>query len=210
MTRKEKYNFLRSIGLSSDLARKWRDRRIENIETFDKSTILRSNKELKKEYDNYTSRVRYNFLREIGLTSSRARKLRNDKRINIENLSLRNNKVVKNDNYFKLFEKVKEAYPNVNALTIETDVKRYVKKYRNVENYGVYTKWGTLTRIEPYKHETYQLVNRIKEVFNANEKQSFYILYLMYQNGLSIDQIQEIIKTDPLFEQYAKERTKKK
>lgn len=205
MTRKEKYQFLRSLGLSSDLARKWRDRRIENIETFDKNTILRSNKELKREYENYNNKIRYNFLREIGLSPERARKLRTNKQINIENLSLRNNKVVKNDNYYKLFEKVKEAYPNVNALTIETDVKRYVKKYRNVENYGVYTKWGTLTRVAPYKHETNQLVSRIKEVFGVNTKQSFYILYLMYQHGQSIDQIQEIIKTDPLFEQYAKE-----
>lgn len=205
MTRKEKYQYLRSLGFSSELARKWRDRKIENIETFDKNTILRSNKELKREYENHNNKIRYNFLREIGLSPERARKLRTNKQINIENLSLRNNKVVKNDNYYKLFEKVKEAYPNVNALTIETDVKRYVKKYRNVENYGVYTKWGTLTRIEPYKHETNQLVSQIKEVFGANTKQSFYILYLMYQHGQSIDQIQEIIKTDPLFEQYAKE-----
>lgn len=209
MTRKEKYNFLRSIGLSSDLARKWRDRRIENIETLDKDLILRNNKELKKEYNNYTSKVRYNFLREIGLSSDKARKLRNNKQINVENLSMRRNKVIKNDNYVKLYEKVKD-YPKLYQLTIESDIKKYVKKYRNIANYGVYTKWGTLTRVEPYKHQTYQLVNRIKEVFNANEKQSFYILYLMYQNGLSIDQIQEIIKTDPLFEQYAKERTKKK
>lgn len=205
MTRKEKYQFLRSIGLSSEQARKWRDRRIENIETFDKNTILKSNKELKREYENYNNKIRYNFLREIGLSPERARKLRTNKQINIENLSLRNNKVVKNDNYYKLFEKVKETYPNVNALTIETDVKRYVKKYRNVENYGVYTKWGTLTRVAPYKHETNQLVSQIKEVFGVNTKQAFYILYLMYQHGQTIDQIQEIIKTDPLFEQYAKE-----
>ena len=39
MTRKEKYQFLRSIGLSSELARKWRDRKIEQIETRDKEII---------------------------------------------------------------------------------------------------------------------------------------------------------------------------
>lgn len=209
MTRKEKYQFLRSLGLSSEQARIWRDRKIEKIETLDKDIILRNNKELKKEYNNHTTRMRYNFLREIGLSPDSARKLRNDKRINVENLSIRNNKVVKNDYFYKLQEKVKEN-PKLYTLSIENDVNKYIKKYKNIENYGVYTKWGTLTRVEPYKHHTYQLVNRIREVFNANEKQGFYILYLMYQNGLTIDQIQEIIKTDPLFEQYAKERTKKK
>lgn len=204
MTRKEKYQFLRSIGLSSELARKWRDRKIDKIETQDKNIILKNNKELKREYNNHTSRIRYNFLRELGLSPDRARQLRNDKRINVENLSFRNNKIVKNNYFYKLHEKVKEDYPKIHTLTIENNVKKFVKKYKNIENYGVYTKWGTLTRVAPYKHETYQLVNRIMETFGTNEKQGFYILYLMYQNGLSLDQIQEIIKTDPLFEQYAK------
>jgi hypothetical protein len=79
-----------------------------------------------------------------------------------------------------------------------------VKKYKNIENYGVYTKWGTLTKIDPYKHETFKLVNQIKREFGANEKQGFYILYLMYQNGITPDQIHTIMKTDPLFEMYKK------
>lgn len=206
MTRKEKYQFLRSLGFSSEQARKWRDRKIDKIETLEKDTILKHNKELKREYENYNNKKRYNFLREIGLNSERARKLSKNKTIEVETLSLRKNKVVKNDEYNRLLEHVKKEYPEISTFSIESEIKKYVKKYKNIENYGVYTKWGTLTRVEPYKHQTYQLVNRIKEVFNANEKQSFYILYLMYQNGLSIDQIQEIIKTDPLFEQYAKRK----
>ena len=205
MTRKEKYQFLRSIGLSSELARKWRDRKIEQIETRDKDIILKNNKELKREYNNYTAKLRYNFLREIGLSSERARQLRSHSKIDVNNLTLRKNKVVKNDAYNKLYKQVKNEYGNIYTLTIESDVKRFVEKYRDVENYGVYTKWGTMTRVEPYKHETYNLVSRIREVYDANEKQGFYILYLMYQHKLSINQINDIIKTDPLYEQYAKE-----
>lgn len=208
MTRKEKYQFLRSIGLSSELARKWRDRKIEKIETRDNEIVLRSNKELKREYNNYTSRLRYNFLREIGLSANRARQLRNDKQINVENLSLRSKKIVKNEYFNKLQKMVKENYPKINALTIEKDLQNYVKKYKNVENYGVYTKWGTLTRIEPYKHETYRLVSQIMEIFGANEKQAYYILYLMYENNLTLDQIFKIIETDPLYEIYEKEGKK--
>ena len=55
MTRKERYQFLRSIGLSSELARKWRDRKILNIESKDKDIIFKSNKDLKSDYENYTT-----------------------------------------------------------------------------------------------------------------------------------------------------------
>lgn len=209
MTRKEKYQFLRSIGLSSELARKWRDRRIDKIETQDKNIILKNNKELKREYVNYTNKLRYNFLRGLGLSAERARKLRSSKQINVENLMLRKNKITKNQEYYKLLEQVKKEYPKINALTIEKDIQKYVKKYKNVENYGVYTKWGTLTRVEPYKHETYKLAYKNQEIFNANEKQSFYLLYLMYQYNLSLDEIFKIIETDPLYEEYAKARRKR-
>ena len=55
MNRREKYQFLRSIGLSSELARKWRDRKILNIESKDKDIIFKSNKDLKSDYENYTT-----------------------------------------------------------------------------------------------------------------------------------------------------------
>ena len=55
MNRKEKYQFLRSLGLSSELARKWRDRKILNIESKDKDIIFKSNKGLKSDYENYTT-----------------------------------------------------------------------------------------------------------------------------------------------------------
>ncbi|MEM3312272.1 MAG: hypothetical protein QW042_04990 [Thermoplasmata archaeon] len=205
MNRNEKYQFLRSMGLSSDLARKWRDRKIEQVETKDINNVLKNNPELRRDYNNYISRLRYNFLREIGLSAERARTLRKHKKIDVKNLSLRNNKIVKNRNYFKLLEQIKKEYPKIYALTLEPEVKAFVKKYKNVENYGVYTKWGTLTRIEPYKHETNKLVGKIKEVFGANTKQSFYLLYLMYEYGQTFDQIFDIIATDPLWEIYAKE-----
>ena len=205
MTRKEKYQFLRSIGLSSELARKWRDRRIEKLESLDKNLILKNNKELKKELKNYEIKKRYNFLRELGLNSERARKLSKQKTIEVETLSLRKNKIVKNKEYYRLQEYVKKEYPKINALSIEKDIKNYIKKYRDVENYGVWTKWGTLTHAEPYKHETHQLVTRIREIFGASEKQAYYILFLMYENGLSMEQILKIIETDPLYEIYEKD-----
>lgn len=205
MTRKEKYQFLRSIGLSSELARKWRDRKIEKIETQDKNIILKNNKELNREYNNYITRLRYNFLRGMGLNAKRARRFRRHSKINVTNLSLRKGKIVKNRMYYRLVEHVKKNYPKIYALSLEPDVEKFVKKYKNVENYGVYTKWGTLTRIEPYKHETYKLVSRIKEAFGANEKQAFYLLYLMYEYNLSFEQIFAIIETDPLWEIYARE-----
>lgn len=205
MTRKEKYQFLRSMGLSSELSRKWRDRKIVSIESQDKTIVLRNNEELRRDYNNYMARVRYNFLRGMGLKSDRARKLRKHNKINVENLSLRKDKIVKNQNYYRLVEYVKKNYPKIYALSLEPDVEKYVKKYKDVENYGVYTKWGTLTRIEPYKHETYKLVSRIREAFGANEKQAFYLLYLMYEYNQTFDQIFTIIETDPLYEIYAKE-----
>ncbi len=205
MTRKEKYQYLRSIGLNAELSRKWRDRKIINIETKNKEVILRNNRELKKEYNNYMRKKRYHFLRSLGLDSKTASRLRN-KKINVEKINLRKNKVVKDPNYFRLINKVREKYPNLTALSLKSDINKYVKKYKNVENYGVYTKWGTLTRISPYKDETYALVNKIKRLFNANDKQAFYILYLMYEHGQSLEQIIEIIQTDPLYEIYRRNR----
>jgi len=208
MTRKEKYQFLRSIGLSAEQARKWRDRKIEKLETRDKNIIMKNNKELRKDYENYTNRLRYNFLRQIGLSAERARKLRKSKKINVENLTMRKNKVLKNEGYNRLLEQVKKEYPKISVLALEPEIKSYIKRYKDVENYGVYTKWGTLTRVEPYKHETYQLVNRIRDVFGANEKQGFYLLYLMYRYNLSLEEIFNIIQTDPLYEIYEKEGKK--
>lgn len=205
MIRKEKYQLLRSMGLSSELSRKWRDRKIEKVETRDINTVLKSNPELRRDYNNYMTRVRYNFLREMGLSSERARAFRKHKKIDVSDLKLHNNKIAKNKDYYKLLEHVKKEYPKIYALSLEPEVKAYVKKYENIENYGVYTKWGTLTRIEPYKHETYKLVSKIKEVFRANEKQAFYLLYLMYEYKQTFDQIFTIIETDPLYEIYAKE-----
>lgn len=205
MTRKEKYNYLRSLGLSSELARKWRDRKIDKIKTRDKNIILINNSELRKDYNNYMIRLRYNFLRGLGLSSERARKLRSNNKIDVSKLKLHNNKIVKNKEYNELVKNVKNEYPKLYTLSIEPDVKKYVKKYKNVENYGVYTKWGTLTRVEPYKHETYELVSNIRKLFNCNEKQAFYILYLMYEYDQSFEQIFEIIQTEPLWEIYAKE-----
>lgn len=205
MTRNEKYQLLKSMGLSSELARKWRDRKIKNIDSKDKNIILKNNPELKKDYNNYMVKVRYQFLRGMGLASDRARKLSKHRRIDVTSLKLHKNKIAKNDEYKKLVEHVKKGYPKIYALSLEPDVKKYVKKYKNVENYGVYTKWGTLTRIQPYKHETFKLAGRIKEAFRCNDKQAFYILYLMYQHGQTFDQIFSIIETDPLYEIYAKE-----
>lgn len=208
MNRKEKYQFLRSIGLSSELARKWRDRKIEKLESLDKNLILKNNKELKKELKNYEIKKRYNFLREIGLSSEKARKLRTSKKINVENLTMRKNKIIRNSDYHKLLEYVNKEYPKLTAFSIEPEIKSYIKRYKDVENYGVYTKWGTLVKVEPYSHETYKLVSKIQELLNANEKQSYYILYLMYENDLSLDEILRIIETDPLYEIYGKEGKK--
>ncbi len=200
MTRKEKYQYLRSIGLNAELSRKWRDRKIDKIETKDKNIILRNNRELKKEYNNYMRKKRYHFLRSLGLDSKTASRLRNKK------INLRKNKVVKDPNYFRLINKVREKYPNLTTLSLKSEISKYTKKYKNVENYGVYTKWGTLTKIEPYKHETNNLVSKIMKTFNANEKQAYYILYLMYEYNQSLEQIMEIISTDPLYEIYRRNR----
>lgn len=205
MNRNEKYQFLRSIGLSSELSRKWRDRKIEQVETKDINTILKNNPELRRDYNNYMSKVRYNFLRGMGLSSERARTFRRHKNIDVTTLKLHNNRIAKNKEYNELVNYVKKEYPKIYALSIEPEVKKFVKKYKNIENYGVYTKWGTLTRIEPYKHETFKLVSKIREVFNCNEKQSFYLLYLMYEYNQTFDQIFDIIATDPLWEIYEKE-----
>ncbi len=205
MNRNEKYQFLRSIGLSSELSRKWRDRKIERVETKDINTILKNNPELRRDYNNYMTRVRYNFLRGMGLKAERARTLRRHKKIDVTGLKLHKNKIAKNKKYHELVEYVKKEYPKIYALSLEPDVEAYVKKYKDVENYGVYTKWGTLTRVHPYKHETFKLVGRIREAFRCNEKQSFYLLYLMYEYGQTFDQIFDIIQTDPLWEIYAKE-----
>lgn len=205
MTRKEKYNYLRSLGLSSELARKWRDRKIEKIETKDKNTILRNNSDLRRDFNNYIKRLRYNFLRELGLSSDRAKRLRSNNKIDVSKLKLHKNKIVKNKEYNELVKNVKKEYPKIYTLSLEPDVKKYVRNYKDVENYGVYTKWGTLTKVEPYKHETYELVSKIRKSFNCNEKQAFYILYLMYEYNQSFEQIFEIIQTEPLWEIYAKE-----
>lgn len=205
MNRNEKYQFLRSIGFSSDLARKWRDRKIEGVETKDINIVLKNNPEFKRDYNNYMTRVRYNFLRGMGLKAGRARTLRRHKKIDVTGLKLHRNKIAKNKEYHELVEYIKKEYPKIYALSLEPDVEAYVKKYKNVENYGVYTKWGTLTRVHPYKHETFKLTGRIREAFRCNEKQSFYLLYLMYEYGQTFDQIFDIIQTDPLWEIYAKE-----
>ncbi len=205
MNRNEKYQFLRSIGLSSELSRKWRDRKIEQVDTKDINTVLKNNPELRRDYNNYMARVRYNFLRGMGLSSERARTFRRHTKIDVTKLKMHKKNIAKNKEYNELVNYVKKEYPKIYALSIEPEVKKFVKKYKNVENYGVYTKWGTLTRVHPYKHETFKLAGRIREVFNCNEKQSFYLLYLMYEYNQTFDQIFDIIATDPLWEIYEKE-----
>src|SRR5690606_250667 len=100
---------------SSENARKWRDRKIEKIETQDKSIILKHNPELKKDYNNYMTRVRYHFLRGMGLESRRARTFSKHRRIDVTNLKLHKNKIAKNKEYKKLVEHVKKEYPKIYA-----------------------------------------------------------------------------------------------
>src|SRR5690606_29347954 len=123
MNRNEKYQFLRSMGLSTELSRKWRDRKIEQVETKDINTILKNNPELRRDYNNYMNRVRYNFLRGMGLTAERARTFRRHKKINVTALKLHKNKIAKNNEYNELVEYVKKEYHKIYALPIESEVK---------------------------------------------------------------------------------------
>src|SRR5690606_11120126 len=102
MNRNEKYQFLRTIGLSSELSRKWRDRKIEQVETKDINTILKNNPELRRDYNNYITRVRYNFLRGMGLKAERARTFRRHNKIDVKGLKLHKNKIAKNKEYYEL------------------------------------------------------------------------------------------------------------
>src|SRR5690606_11648089 len=108
MNRSEKYQFLRSMGLSSELSRKWRDRKIEKLETGDINTVLKNNPELRRDYNNYMTRVRYNFLRGMGLSSERARIFRRHKKIDVTGLKLHKDKIAKNHEYHQLVEYVKK------------------------------------------------------------------------------------------------------
>src|SRR5690606_21599273 len=136
MNRNEKYQFLRSMGLSSELARKWRDRKINNIESQDLNIILKNNKELRRDYKNHTSKLSYKFLREMRLYARRAKKFSRHDKIDVRSLKMYKNKVVKNNDYDKLLNNVKKEFPKVYALSLEPDINKYIRKYKNVKNYG--------------------------------------------------------------------------
>lgn len=142
---------------------------------------------MKNNKRNEILRIRYKFYRELGYSSYEARKLRNHK-LDISNLNISNNHIVKDENFEKLKnEIVISNYRNETIKEVDNLINRF--KLDDANNDTTLTPWGRMTHDKRFKDDTARIVKRIQKDADLNNDQAYYFLWLMYTEGYTYQQV---------------------
>ncbi len=138
---------------------------------------------------NEIRRIRYALLREAGYSPKEASRLRS-RAIDVRNIQLdKNGKIKKGLNYKR--------------KTREVGVDLGVNYFRGLENNTVYSQFGMITQDKRYKDRTMKVVHAIQLDTGANEKQSFYLLWFMFESGMSYEEAKRELLSSKKWEIYA-------
>ena len=138
---------------------------------------------------NEIRRIRYALLREAGYSPQEASRLRS-KPIDVRNIELdENGKVKKGLNYKR------------KSRSIGVDLG--VAYFKGLENNTVYSQFGMITQDKRYKDRTMKVVHAIQIDTGCNEKQSFYLLWFMFESGMSYEAAKRELLSSKKWEIYA-------
>ncbi len=138
---------------------------------------------------NEIRRIRYALLREAGYSPKEASRLRS-KPIDVRNIQLdKNGKIKKGLNYKR------------KSISIGVDLD--VNYFKGLENNTVYSQFGMITQDKRYKDKTMKVVQAIQRDTGANEKQSFYLLWFMFESGMSYEEAKRELLSSKKWEIYA-------
>jgi hypothetical protein len=138
---------------------------------------------------NEIRRIRYALLREAGYSPQEASRLRS-RPIDVRDIELdRNGKIKKGLNYKR------------KSISIVVDLD--VNYFRGLENNTVYSQFGMITQDKRYKDKTMKVVHAIQRDTGANEKQSFYLLWFMFESGMSYEEAKRELLSSKKWEIYA-------
>lgn len=133
-------------------------------------------------------RIRYRFYRELGYSSYDARRLRNHK-LDISNLNIKDNRIVKDENFEKLKKEI--VISNYRNETIK-EVDKLINRFKLDDasnNDTTLTPWGRMTHDNRFKDDTARIVKRIQKDADLNNDQAYYFLWLMYTEGYTYQQV---------------------
>ena len=145
-------------------------------------------------------RTRYNILRHAGYSSKVANKLKFRKIKGEEKLFFKSGKL-------KVTKK-KELIKTISGrdlLGIENEINEWKERSKKVTNNSLLSDWGHLTQHKPHDDNTAKAVKTLMNKHNFTNKQSYYFLYLMYDNNLTYQEVFKIHLVDEKFEIYRKE-----
>lgn len=138
---------------------------------------------------NEIRRIRYALLREAGYSPQEASRLRS-KPIDVRNIELdERGKVKKGLNYKR----------KSRSIGVDLDVNYFM----GLENNTVYSQFGMITQDKRYKDKTMKVVHAIQRDTGANEKQSFYLLWFMFESGMSYEEAKRELLSSKKWEIYA-------
>ena len=138
---------------------------------------------------NEIRRIRYALLREAGYSPQEASRLRS-KPIDVRNIELdERGKVKKGLNYKR----------KSRSIVVDLDV----NYFKRLENNTVYSQFGMITQDKRYKDRTMKVVQAIQRDTGANEKQSFYLLWFMFESGMSYEEAKRELLSSQKWEIYA-------
>jgi hypothetical protein len=138
---------------------------------------------------NEIRRIRYALLREAGYSPKEASRLRS-RPIDVRDIELdRNGKIKKGLNYKR------------KSISIVVDLD--VNYFRGLENNTVYSQFGMITQDKRYKDKTMKVVQSIQKDTGCNEKQSFYLLWFMFESGMSYEEAKRELLSSKKWEIYA-------
>lgn len=137
-------------------------------------------------------RVRYKILREAGFSSYEANKMKYRNEVGLrDDLLFKSGKVKKS-----VFEK------QVKVFSTENQIDKWGNKVRVVENNSLLTAWGYITKHKPYNDITARTAKILQKKHKFTNKQAYYFLYYMRENGMRYRDVMQDLAVDPLFESY--------
>lgn len=165
----------------------------------------------RKALRNELLKSRYKILRDLGFTSTEARKLRKQtKTLDFDTKNAYSKKTGK----VKKTKKIKKVLEMSEGIKINNKFEEYKKKTANVtgDNDTVLSDWGYMTAAKIkkgdekgkfYKNENLKMVKSIKKDMKLNNDQAFYMLWYMRKYKVNYLQAKEDMVSDEYFNIYA-------